>query len=713
MHQYESSLDDSSIVDTHKSFHPHSFNRHCQQQEQHDERDMLMRIMARAYIRKQHSSVVQQSTMILLNRDGFDDDDNDHDDGQGCLHFYQHEEGVYREKYTLEEMENLKDRDFEVRLFMTHHMIWGKSVFLQSHFSDNHEYSAGSFKFLNDFLRASSDTYSYTAAKAALTNLLTIALDTDEGEYRTFAITVASALSNHAENTFFEVEHDDRYAMVQDDSQLQRKRKNFCELMHVIFDKIPIYKFMVEQDGSNIYRLVHCSSQSTIDEELPLPYAIFSFLLQICLSGYVIAQLWINIGDGSYTLSPDNENLEKMIRNLPLAIMTLLYSILLAVPEIKNVPKGLKVFASNSVGGTTGGGRFGSMLQIMDFTVNAILPILLLVPGFFVILDQDEFIEAVLNAAALLYITAIDDQLPLLLGCNTNSIVKNFLMDKAMEEFDSIKSSMDQHHQDGVTMEGWVVTRNSKNVRVDDAKAAMLLEKEEQPLQYGGTMMTLPNIQFCDYYLTNMPEQGSSPAEGLIFQPFQIRCGHNSHCGDKIDPTRIVSEECLIRRITWQYDAEDIQNQTTHPRIAYLKLDLYDSMNPVKIESKQGMNPNSAFHTLQGVYIITTFQMSVDNSITRLRLCGSKTTSNFLKAFEYYPLWNLSKGAKLMLKTESQTNINALSRKVRNKEEVSRGSIGRTRTVSSCSSTVSCCHQPPPAGSAASAGHYDRMVETV
>lgn len=579
-----------------------------------------------------------------------------------------------REHYTADEMENLKDRDFEVRLLMTNHTIFGdKNVLLRSHFSDNHEYTSGSFKLLNDFLRASSDTYSYTAAKAALTNLLTIALDTDEGEYRTFAVTVASGLSKHGKNTHFEMESYDRYTIVQhdhcdggdddddDDDVLQTNRKNFCQLMHIIFTKIPIYKFMVEDDGSNIYRLVHCSSKSTINEELPISYAIFSFLLQMCLAGYVIAQLLFNIRDGSYTLSAENENLGKILRNLPLAILTLMYSMVLSVPEIKNVPKGFKVFGNGLC-----------MLQIMDFIVNAILPILLLIPGFFVILDQDEFIEAVLNAAALLYITGIDDQLPLLLGCNIHSIVKNYLMDKAMEEFDSIKNN-----------------NSSRGYQEESSKG-----------YFRGAKAEGMGVQFCDYYLTNMAEQGSSPTDGLIFQPFQIRCGYNSYCGDKIDPSRLVTEECLIRKLTWQYDTDDINNKTIRPRICFLKLDLYDSIDPVTIESKRGMNPKQMFHTLDGVFIITTFQMSIDNSITGLRLCGSKNASDFLKAFTYYPLWKLSKGAKCLLKYEIQ---NAGVEELLTAKRLTKQNIYNSidRTISS--STKSYQEE----------GHYNRMADNV
>jgi hypothetical protein len=583
---------------------------------------------------------------------------------------------VPREQYTLDELDNLKDRDFEVRLLMTNHVMLGdKNVLLRSHFSDNHEYSSGSFNFLADFLRASSDTYSYTAAKAALTNLLTIALDADEGDYRTFAVTVASGLSNHGKNTHFVMESYDKYTVAvqercgvggrrddDDDDQLEANRKNFCQLMHIIFSKIPLYKFMVEQDGSNIYRLVHCSSKSTIDDELPMSYAIFSFLLQICLAGYVIAQLIFNIRDGSYTLSPENENLGKIMRNLPLAIFTLMYSILLSIPEVKNVPKGFKVFS--------GGGL--CMLQIMDFIVNAILPILLLVPGFFVILDQEEFVEAVLNAAALLYITGIDDQLPLLLGCNSQSIVKNYLMDKAMEEFDSIKNRRNRGEEE--TAKGY----------------------------FGGAKIEGMGVQFCDYYLTNMMEQGSSPADGLIFQPFQIRRGHNSCCGDKIDPSRLVTEECLIRKITWQYDSDDILNKTTHPRISYLKLDLYDSIDPVTIESKRGLNPKEMFHTLHGVFIITTFQMSIDNSITRLRLCGSKDPSDFLKAFTYYPLWNLSKGATSLLDYEARNASVEKLLTTRRRFTRTKSSISRTITSSS---TISYQGEEAP--------YYNRMADHV
>mmetsp|Transcript_6697 Transcript_6697/g.12598 ORF Transcript_6697/g.12598 Transcript_6697/m.12598 type:complete len:364 (-) Transcript_6697:785-1876(-) len=291
------------------------------------------------------------------------------------------------------------------------------------------------------------------------------------------------------------------------------------------------------------------------------------------------------------------------------------------------------------------------MLQIMDFIVNAILPILLLFPGFFVILDQEEFIEAVLNAAALLYITGIDDQLPLLLGCNKESIVKNYLIEKAMEEFDSIMKENNG---------------NKNNAEVGNKSTA----KGGRSYANNENRIGISGVQFCDYYLTNMVETGSSPTDGVIFQPFQIRFDSKADSIDyykssdyKIDPSRVVTDECLIRKITWQYYTVDTDNRTIHPRISYLELDLLyeqrNNQNPkhVIVGSKAGKDPNQKYHELEGVFIITTFQMTSDNHITRLRLCGSKDRSNFLKAFEYYPLWNLSKGSRYLLTHGVRMNV--------------------------------------------------------
>ena len=64
--------------------------------------------------------------------------------------------------------------------------------------------------------------------------------------------------------------------------------------------------------------------------------------------------------------------------------------------------------------------------------------------------------------------------------------------------------------------------------------------------------------------------------------------------------------------------------------------------------------------SVEGVYIITVFQMS--ESVILLRLCGSKSVDDFQRAFEHYSLWEVDKSAdKLLSKIKGQTTMAPLS----------------------------------------------------
>lgn len=347
---------------------------------------------------------------------------NDAEDSTNLIFLDQEGSSGKRKQYTDEEVEMLKQRSFKSRIFMTCESVNRNTVFLRTHFSDNHNMeSVNTLNYVRDYFKAAYGTRSHTAAKAALARIIIIALDSEESWYTSFACVLASGLSGKGENTDFEKNEKSKNhqnILVGEDDDPKKTREEYCKLMHIIFSKIKKYRFMIEEEGSNAYRLFHCRTATTKDKS-PLLYAGFSFLLQTCLTGYVIAQLYINVNGKTY------DNLSRVMKNLPLALLTLFYSTVLATPELKEVPDAYGIF----------GNKYG-LLQMMDFIVNAILPSLLIISGFFVILGQEEFIEAVLNTAALLFIPEIDDQLPSLLGFDQKSIVKNFLIHEAMREYD-------------------------------------------------------------------------------------------------------------------------------------------------------------------------------------------------------------------------------------------------------------------------------------
>ena len=486
----------------------------------------------------------------------------------------------------------------------------GDTFFLRTRHTDNHA-NKTEFNFVRDYLKSAYSTKNYTSAKAALTRILTICLDTSESDYCTFATTIASGLSGMGANTSFEKgPKDNPNTLVTTDTDVAQVRERLCQLMHIIFAKIKIYKFLVDGEGSNAYRLFHCRT-STSTNKMPILYAIFSFLLQICLTAYVIFQIYENWKADVYG------DLSKS-RNLPLAVLTAVYSFILARPGIEEIGDAFSIYE-----------RFG-MLQMMDFIVNAILPSVLLVSGFFVIYGQDSFIESVLNTAALLFIPEIDDQLPSLLGFKEASIVKNFLISEAMKEFDAI-------HDDGANPE------------------------KEKMLKYTDAGM---GVQFADHFITNWAEQGSSPAEGILFQPFQVSKGKKKGQGNQIDPSGFITERCLVKRIEWQYTTYEPDPKTSKPRVGYLKLVMLGG-EEVEIERPEEKNIllGEKYH-LEGVYVITSFQMS--NDVLRLRVCGSKTAKDFETACDYYTLWPLSKNAKKLLQTAKREETKDARSKISN-----------------------------------------------
>lgn len=260
----------------------------------------------------------------------------------------------------------------------------------------------------------------------------------------------------------------------------------------------------------------------------------------------------------------------------------------------------------------------------MDFIINGILPYLLLLAGFFVIWGQESYIESVLNCAALLFIPDIDDALPSLLGFREEGIIKNFFIGEAMEEFDSMHDAM--------------------NSGLDGYKKIIMKKYAEEARMEG------MGVQFADYFITNWKEQASSPGSGNLFQPFQVRKGKNAKSGDQIDPSFFITSDCLIKKITWKYTIYGPAKNTSKPRVGYLKLEMVAGYTVEYERPHEDSIDLGEAHTLEGVYLITTFQMS--NDILRLRVCGSQTAAAFKTALEYYTLWPLSSSAAKLLDKE-------------------------------------------------------------
>mmetsp|Transcript_19406 Transcript_19406/g.47930 ORF Transcript_19406/g.47930 Transcript_19406/m.47930 type:complete len:295 (+) Transcript_19406:1516-2400(+) len=218
-----------------------------------------------------------------------------------------------------------------------------------------------------------------------------------------------------------------------------------------------------------------------------------------------------------------------------------------------------------------------------------------------------------------------------LLGYSVSDIVANYLVKLSMIELDS----------------------RIKYMRNEDIKGLSDIKRLNQKVK------ARFDLQFGDYYLTNQQEQGS--IGGTIFQPFNFKLtkprvekGVREDLGGyMVSPTSVVTESSLIKKIEWRYT---YYPKTTNPRIGEVKLTMLKKVDGKHVELAigetedwrlDGVKLDSDWHVLEGLFIVTNFQMSSD--IRRLRLCGSEgsnSAEDFLDAFKYYALWNISPGAR-------------------------------------------------------------------
>ena len=275
--------------------------------------------------------------------------------------------------FSEEEILILEKRDFETRIFISNMVVEGTAVWLRTHFSENHIHKTR-FNVIRDLFKATHATKNFTAAKAALAELLTMTIEVEKSAYHSFAITMASAMSNMGANTSFELNR----AIVAQEEDLPLARMKLCLIMHIVFTKISTADFVLDNEGSNIFRLVHCNTVVNEEEHAKRFLPWFSFLLQVCLTAYVITQNLIDgiafiPGSGTTSQSVEEDGAANTFwQNLPLAIITLGYSGLVAYPSIVEIDDAFKIY-----------GRIGPV-QLLDFFVNAILPSVLLVSGFLV-----------------------------------------------------------------------------------------------------------------------------------------------------------------------------------------------------------------------------------------------------------------------------------------------------------------------------------------
>ncbi len=234
------------------------------------------------------------------------------------------------------------------------------------------------------------------------------------------------------------------------------------------------------------------------------------------------------------------------------------------------------------------------------------------------------------------------------MGLDEKSIIENYLISQSLKEFEALVLSEEKYKKKGYS---------------SDRFSTHQLRSLNEAI----------GVDFQDYHLTFNEEGPAKPESGMMFQPYQIRASSSSFAveGCQIDPSNFITEHCLISEITWAYTHSETFNNLTKPRIGWLKIVkmchdgegertmIVDQRKPNKIvitsreigvTDKEGISISDNKHTIKGVFIITSFQMS--NDIFRLRVCGSSSARNFLNAMEYYSLWDVTPGAEHMLKKE-------------------------------------------------------------
>mmetsp|Transcript_27567 Transcript_27567/g.38784 ORF Transcript_27567/g.38784 Transcript_27567/m.38784 type:complete len:142 (-) Transcript_27567:53-478(-) len=141
-----------------------------------------------------------------------------------------------------------------------------------------------------------------------------------------------------------------------------------------------------------------------------------------------------------------------------------------------------------------------------------------------------------------------------------------------------------------------------------------------------------------------MAERGSDPSNYCFFAPLNTT--------DFVTSTHI-SGGCLLREISWIYQPRSRPGaaKLCAGYVVYLRAVTLAENKVIEIANPNFLNEidiNKCDGSVKGVYMITTFQKK--RSVTKLRICGSKTKEDFKKAMEYYSLWDMSPMAASLLK---------------------------------------------------------------
>mmetsp|Transcript_11488 Transcript_11488/g.19092 ORF Transcript_11488/g.19092 Transcript_11488/m.19092 type:complete len:650 (+) Transcript_11488:112-2061(+) len=593
--------------------------------------------------------------------------------------------------YTMEELINVRRRPFASRWYITGLNINWTTVWLRSHFTDDAENKSPTRR-IRDFVKATITTENEVAAKSILSDLLTQWFEMEQSDYYSLACMMGSVLCDHGEGISFETQevgNDNKTFMIKSKKDEELARLRFTRLMHILFSKISIERFLVKDDGSNIFRLAYCLSQildykNHGDNFLTVILksygaALTAFVSQLTLTAYII----LAVGTKAHE-SLDSNGGEAFANPemIPLALLTLFLSGIFILPSIRNAAEISKFYYHETR-------NFVHPLTVMDYISNIVLPLLLAVFGFLVVLiqSQGDFIEGVLNSTALLFILDIDDILPNLIDIDSTSVVRNHLIMAALRELEEMRDLLELDTENAEASIGDRVSLAKKR----------LTKKKIDP------------IQFSDLLLTNFICGGSDVKDSRTFAPYEVKGKRKL---PNVSNSNFITSDCLLRRVEWTYttgyplsskprigllrlwklgnkdepyevreigergvaysgegaipidphsevlidDPHQMSTEVFSDRIAHIMIKYNDEGMLNKSEEKRhdrddALDELNETYSIDGVYMITCFEMS--DAVMRLRICGSKTATQFASAMHYYSLWDVDPGAERLLNESS------------------------------------------------------------
>mmetsp|Transcript_23488 Transcript_23488/g.35539 ORF Transcript_23488/g.35539 Transcript_23488/m.35539 type:complete len:635 (+) Transcript_23488:145-2049(+) len=544
--------------------------------------------------------------------------------------------------YTLEEVEKVRRRPFASRLYLSRIVVDWNSVWLRTHFTECHEMESSTRRF-RDLAKCAIFQNNSMAAYSIVADLMILLFSLEKTQYYSLATTLASALSNYGEGITFQskIDEKDQKYLVRNRHE-QGPREKLTALVNILFRKISIEAHVVKNDQANIYRIAYCMIQS-LPKNTPnrnkLLCGVYlktgvSIVSQMALTTYIFLQVKFV----AVTI-----NLEM----LPLAVVTLVLSCLLVLPEFRAVGETSRLYQRSR----------WHPLALIDYISNLWLPLILSVAGFLIVAIAEDYIDGVLNATALLFISEIDDLMIGVFDLDAEATVHNHLIAEAFSELTE------------------AIEKFEKLDRNDLSSSSNCMQLQEQ--------FDIKPIDFADMLLTNDSEGGTEITSYRVFAPREISNGPKCTI---VKASNFITCNCLLGRIEWRYTSGF--PYSTKPRIGYLKVwDLCDEKgyeitapcenldvsrivevqphevndeihsdklkalkngNVADDEAKDKLQNINPVYRLRGVYIITLFECA--ESVTKLRVCGSKTATDFAAALDTYSLWDLDSGAVHKLK---------------------------------------------------------------